>query len=168
MTMRRLLVAPVFAGALLVLVSCSNPFAPTTTSDEAAAAVEPEVKTAVEAFLGKYNAHEAEGAGEYLADDAGFQWIEDGRTVYDTRAAAIAGLTSFFSGFGSSRLEAYDIKVVMLADEAAVASFRYAQTISAGGQAALKGEGAMTMSMTQRDGAWKILVAHKSASAFPR
>jgi hypothetical protein len=168
MKMRRLLIAPALAGILLVATSCSNPFAPATTSEEAAATVAPEVKTAVEEFLGKYNAHEAEGAGEYLADDPGFQWLEDGRTVYETRAAAIAGLASFFSGFSGSRLEAYDIKVVMLADEAAVATFRYAQTISAGGQAALKGEGTMALSMTQRDGSWKILVAHKSASAFPR
>jgi ketosteroid isomerase-like protein len=168
MNMRRLLIAPALAGILLVSVSCSNPFAPTTTSEEAAATVAPEVKTAVEEFLAKYNAHDAEGAAEYIADDAGFQWIEDGRTVYETRAAAIAGLTSFFSGFGGSRLEAYDIKIVMLADEAAVASFRYAQTISAGGQASLKGEGAMTLGLTQRDGSWKILVAHKSAAGFPR
>jgi hypothetical protein len=75
MKMRRFLIAPALAGILLVSTSCSNPFAPTATSEEAAATVAPEVKTAVEEFLGKYNAHEAEGAGEYLADDPGFQWL---------------------------------------------------------------------------------------------
>jgi len=168
MNMRRLLIAPAVAGALLVLVSCSNPFAPTTTPEEAAATVAPEVKTAVEEFVGKYNAHDAEGAAEYLIEDPGFQWIEDGRTIYETRAAAIAGLTSFFLGFSGARLEAYDVKVVMQADEAATASFKYTQTISAGGQAALKAEGVMTLAMTQRDGSWKILVAHKGPGGFPR
>lgn len=168
MKMRRLFVAPILAGIMLVSVSCSNPFQSTTTPEEAAATVAPEVKTAVDEYLAKINAHDAEGAGEYLAEDASFQWIEDGRTVYETRAAAIAGLTNFFSGFGASRLEAYDVKIAMLADEAAVASFRYSQTISAGGQAALKSEGVMTLALTRRDGSWKILVANRSANGFPR
>jgi hypothetical protein len=168
MMMRRLALAPLFAGVLLVSVSCSNPFAPTTTPEEQAATVAPEVKTAVEEFLAKVNAHDAEGAGEFLADDTSFQWIENGRTVYETRAAAIAGLSSFFAGFNASRLEAYDVKIAMLAEEAAVASFRYSHTIAAGGQAALKSEGVMTLALSQRDGAWKIVVANKAAEGFPR
>jgi ketosteroid isomerase-like protein len=168
MNMRRLILAPIFVGVLLVTVSCSNPFQPTTTPEEQAATVAPEVKTAVEEFLAKINAHDADGAGEFLADDASFQWIEDGRTVYETRAAAIAGLGSFFSGFNASRLEAYDVKIAMLAEEAAIASFRFSHTISAGGQAALKSEGIMTLALSQRDGSWKIVVANKSASGFPR
>ena len=168
MKMRRFLVAPVLAGVLLVTVSCSNPFAPTTTSQEVAATVAPEVKTAVEEYLAKVNGHDAEGAGEYYADDVGFQWVEDGRMVYETKAAAIAGLTAFLSGFNSSRLEAYDLKIVMQTEDAAVASFRYSQTISSGGQAAMKGEGVMSLALTRASGDWKILVAHKSSNGFPR
>jgi uncharacterized protein (TIGR02246 family) len=167
MKMRRLVLAPALAGVLLVSVSCSNPFAPTSTSTDTTA-VAPEVKTAVEEYLAKWNAHDAAGAGEYLSDDANFQWAEDGRVVYETRTAAIAGLENFFAGFGESRIEAYDVKVAMLDDDAAAVSFKYTQTIAANGQASLKLEGAMTLALTERDGSWKILAAHKSASGAPR
>jgi hypothetical protein len=167
MKMRRLIVAPLVAGVLLVAAACSNPFAP-TTSEETATTIAPEIKVRVEEYLSRMNAHEAIAVGEYFADDPGFQWIEDGRIVYETRAGAIAGLTAFFAGFGESRIEAYDIKVVTLSDEAAVATFKFTQTIAAGGQAALKADGVMSLSLTQRDGSWKILVGHKSSSGFPR
>jgi len=167
MKLRRLFLAPALAGVLLVSVSCSNPFAPTSTSTDTTA-IAPEVKTAVEEYLGKLNSHDAATAGEYLSDDPIFQWVEDGRVVYETRAAAITGLENFFSGFGESRIEAYDVKIAMLDDDAAVATFKYTQTIAANGQASLKLEGAMTLALTQRDGSWKILAAHKSASGAPR
>jgi hypothetical protein len=165
-TRRLIVVTSLAAGIFLVATACSNPFAPTTT-EEAATTVAPEVKTRVEEFLSRVNAHDATAAGEYFSADPGFQWVEDGRIVYETREAAVAGLTAFFAGFGESRLEGYDIKVVMLSDEAAVATFKVTQTIAASGQA-LKAEGAMSLALTQRDGSWKILVAHKSSSGFPR
>jgi hypothetical protein len=56
----------------------------------------------------------------------------------------------------------------MLDDDAAAVSFKYTQTIAANGQASLKLEGAMTLALTERDGSWKILAAHKSASGAPR
>jgi uncharacterized protein (TIGR02246 family) len=168
MNMRRLFVVPAVAGGLAVLAACSNPFAPTSTPAEQAAAIAPEVKTAVEGYIAKLNAHDATAAGDFYADDAAFQWVEDGRVVYETRTAAIAGLANFFAGFGETRFEAYDVNISMQADEAAVATFKYTQTIAANGQASLKIEGAMTLSLTQRDGAWKILVGHKSASGLPR
>ena len=65
------------------------------------------------------------GAGEFYADDPGFHWVEDGRTVYEKRAAAITGLTNFLAGFSESRFEVYDIKVVMLDDESAIATFKF-------------------------------------------
>jgi hypothetical protein len=55
----------------------------------------------------------------------------------------------------------------MLNDDAAVATFKFTQTIAANGQAALKMEGTMTLAMTDRDGDWKIVVGHRSASTFP-
>ncbi len=168
MTMRRLLVAPVILGLLAVLVACSNPFAPTATPSEQAAALAPEVKTAVEGYLTKLNERDATAAGEFYADDAGFHWVEDGRLVYETRTAAIAGLANFFAGFGGSRIEAYDLKISMLSEGAAVATFKYTQTIAAAGPASLKADGAMTLALTQNDGSWKILAGHKSASGFAR
>lgn len=165
MKMRRLIVAPVIAAILALLIACSNPFAPTATSTDAAL-VSPEIKPAIEEFLGKLNAHDAAGAGEYFADDPGFQWIENGRVVYEARTAAISGLEAFFAGFGESRIEAYDVKIAMLDDDGAVAAFKFTQTIAANGQASLKLEGTMTLAMTQRSGSWKILIAHKSANAF--
>jgi ketosteroid isomerase-like protein len=168
MTMRRLLVAPVIAGVLALSVACSNPFSTTTTSTDTTAALAPEVKVAVEGYLSKFNEHDATAVGEFYADDAAFQWVEDGRVVYETRTAAIAGLANFFAGFGGSRLEAYDVKIAMLSEGAAVATFKYTQTIAAAGPAALKAEGAMTLSLTQSDGSWKIMVGHKSANGFAR
>ncbi len=169
MKMRRLLVAPVVAGVLAVLVACSNPFSTTTSSTDTAAALAPEVKGAVEGYLSKLNEHDAAGAGEFYADDAAFQWVEDGRVVYETRTAAVAGLANFFAGFGGSRLEAYDVKISMLSEGAAVATFKYTQTIAAtAGPASLKADGAMTLSLTQSDGSWKILVGHRSANGFAR
>lgn len=167
MTLRRLLITPVLAGVLLVSMSCSNPFAPTSTSTDTTE-IAPEVKTAVEGFLQKWNEHNASEAGEYLSADPDFQWAEDGRVVYETRTAAITGLENFFSGFGESRLEAYDVKIAMLDDNAAVVSFKYTQTIAANGQASLKSDGAMTLALTERDGSWKILAGHKSTFGIPR
>jgi uncharacterized protein (TIGR02246 family) len=167
MTLHRLLVTPALAGVLLVSMSCSNPFAPTSTSTDTAE-IAPEVKTAVEEYIAKWNAHDAAGAGEYLSDDPNFQWVEDGRVVYETRTAAITGLENFFSGFGESRIEAYDVKIAMLDEDAAVVTLKYTQTIAASGQASLKAEGAMTLALTERDGSWKILGVHKSANGFPR
>jgi uncharacterized protein (TIGR02246 family) len=167
MKMRRFLVAPALAGVLLLSVSCSNPFETTSTKSETAT-VAPEVQTAVEAFLAKLNEHDANGAGEFLSEDPNFQWVEDGRVVYESRTAAVAGFQNFFAGFGATRIEAYDVKVAMLDDGAAVATFRYTQTIAASGQASLKAEGAMTLALTEADGSWKVLAGHKSASGFPR
>ena len=168
MTMRRLLVAPLVLGLLAVLVACSNPFAPTATPSEQAAALAPEVKSTVEGYLTKLNERDATAAGEFYADDASFLWVEDGRIVYETRTAAIAGLANFFAGFGGSRLEAYDLKISMLSEGAAVATFKFTQTIAAAGPASLKADGAMTLALTQNDGSWKILAVHKSASGFAR
>lgn len=166
MKMRRVSVAPVIAGLLLLLAACTNPFAPSSSSPEAIA-LAPEVKSAVEQFVAKYNAHDAVGAGELFLEDPGFHWVEDGRILYDTRTAAIAGLTNFLAGFNASRIEAIDVKVAMQTEDSAVASFRFTQTIAANGQASLKVDGVMTFALANRDG-WKIIAAHKSASSLPR
>ena len=167
MKLRRLFIAPAIAGVLLLTVSCSNPFAPTSTTSDSSAA-SPEVKTAVEEFIAKLNNHSASETGDYLSDDPNFQWVEDGKVVYETRTAAIAGLENFFSGFGESHIDAYNIKIAALSDNAAVATFHYTQTIAANGAASLKVEGAMTVALTDRDGSWKLLAVHKSASGAPR
>lgn len=164
--MRRVFIAPVAAGLLVLLAACTNPFAPSSTGSQAIA-LAPEVKSAVEQFIAKYNAHDAIGAGELFLEDPGFHWVEDGRTLYDTRTAAISGLTNFLAGFNASRLEAVEVKIAMLTEDSAVATFKFAQTIAANGQASLRVDGVITFSLANRDG-WKIVAVHKSAEAFPR
>ncbi len=166
MTMRRF--APLLVAALFLTVAgCTNPFSSTQSSSTAAPEEAPEVKAAIEQFVAKYNSHDADGVAEFYADDANFRWIEDGRVVYEGRTAAVTGLTSFFAGFGDSRLDAYDIKVSMLTDESAVASFKFSQVVAANGQASLKFEGTMSLAMSDRDGGWKIVVGHKSSNGGP-
>jgi uncharacterized protein (TIGR02246 family) len=166
MLSRSLITVPVLAGLLLLTVSCSNPFAPTTPGSENTT-VAPEVKASVEQYAAKVNAHDATGAGEFYADDQGFHWVEGGRTVYQNRGEAITGLTNFLAGFSDSRFEVYDIKVVMLDEESAIVTTKFSQTVAANGQASLKFEGAMTLGMAKRDDTWKIVAGHKSASVFP-
>lgn len=165
MKLRQLFFSPVIGG-LFFLTACSNPFAP-TSSTSSTPEVSPEVKAAVAQYVAKVNAHDAPGAGELYADEQGFHWIENGEVTYETRTAAVAGLVNFFGGFPESHFEAYDVKISMLTDESAVATFKYTQTIAANGQASLKFEGTMTLTMALRDGDWKIVVGHRSASTFP-
>ena len=142
--------------------SCTNPFAPSTTETQQET-VAPEVKTTIEQYVAKVNAHDAAGAGEFYAEDQGFHWVDNGRLVYENRAAAIAGMSNYLSGFPESRFDAYDIRVTMLDDSAAVATFKYTQTIAANGQASLKLEGIMTLGLAKRDDTWKIVTGHKSS-----
>jgi ketosteroid isomerase-like protein len=166
MKMRRF-AAPLVAALLLTLGACTNPFAPTSSGGSSAPAEAPEIKQAIEQFVTKYNAHDASGLGDYFADDTNFRWIEDGHVVYESRTAAVTGFTNFFGGFGESHLDAYDVKVSMLASDAAVASFRFNQVVAANGQASMKFEGTMSLAMSDRDGGWKIVVGHKSSSGTP-
>ncbi len=165
MTLRHLFLTPVIGG-LLLLTACENPFAP-TAGVSSAPQVSPEVKSAIEQYVAKINAHDATGAGEFYADEQDFHWIENGRVEYETRTAAITGLTNFFGGFPESHFEAYEVKVSMLSDDAAVATFKFTQTVAANGQASLKFEGTMTLAMADREGDWKIIVGHRSAATFP-
>jgi hypothetical protein len=168
MKMRRLFVVPVAAALLIAPVACTNPFSATSTSTSSTAIeVSPEVKTTVDNFIAKFNEHDAAAAGEFFSDDPNFYWIEDGRVVYETKTAVVTGLTNFIAGFGASRLEAYDVKVTMLDDDAAVASFKFTQTIAANDQSSIRVDGMMTMALTQKDGSWKIAGAHKSANGGP-
>lgn len=166
MKMRRVLIAPAVAGLMLLLSACTNPFAPSSTTTDAIA-LAPEVKSAVDQFVAKYNAHDAVGAGELFLEDPGFHWVEDGRLVYDTRQAAITGLANFLAGFNASHIEAFDVKVAMLSEDSAVATFRFTQTIAANNQAALRFDGTMSFAIANRDG-WRIVAAHKSAASLPR
>lgn len=165
--MRRASIVPVAAGFLVLLAACTNPFAPSSSTGSQAIALAPEVKSAVEQFVAKYNAHDAIGAGELFLEDPGFHWVEDGRTLYDTRTAAISGLTNFLAGFNASRLEAVEVKIAMQTEDSATATFRFTQTIAANGQASLRVDGVITFSLANRDG-WKIIAVHKSSEAFPR
>jgi uncharacterized protein (TIGR02246 family) len=165
MKLRHLLLLPVIGG-LLFLSACSNPFA-STTGGSSAPSAPPEIKAAIDQYVAKINAHDAAGAGEFYEDDPGFHWVENGQVTYETKLAAVTALTNFFSGFPESHFEAYEVKISMLADDAAVATFKFTQTIAANGQAALKMDGTMTLSMTDRDGDWKIVVGHRSAATFP-
>lgn len=165
MKFRHLLLIPVIGGSLM-LAACENPFAPTGSSSKVPE-VAPEAKAAIEQYVAKVNAHDATGAGELLADGPGFLWIENGEVVYETRTAAVAALTNYFAGFPESHFEAYDMRISMLTGEAATAVFRYTQTVAANGQASLKFEGTMSLTLAERDGEWKIVVGHRSASKFP-
>jgi len=165
MKFRHLLLMPVIGGFLL-LSACSNPFAPATNGTSSPPAP-PEIKAAIDQYVAKINAHDAPGAGEFYEDDPGFHWVENGQIEYETKTAAIAALANFFGGFPESHFEAYEVKISMLSDDAAVATFKFTQTIAANGQSALKLDGTMTLSMTDRDGDWKIVVGHRSASTFP-
>lgn len=165
MKFRHLMLIPVIGGSLL-LAACENPFAPTGSNSDVPE-VAPEARAAIEQYVAKVNAHDAPGAGELLADGPGFVWIENGEVVYETKTAAVAALTNYFAGFPESHFEAYDMKISMLTDESAIAIFRYSQTVAANGQASLKFEGTMTLTLAERDGDWKIVVGHRSASKFP-
>jgi len=165
MKLRHLMLIPVIGGSLL-LAACENPFAP-TGSTSSVPEVAPEAKAAIEQYVAKVNAHDAPGAGELLADGPGFIWIENGEVLYETKTAAVTALTNYFAGFPESHFEAYDMKISMLTDESAVATFRYSQTVAANGQASIKFEGTMTLTLAERDGDWKIVVGHRSASKFP-
>ena len=165
MKFRHLMLIPVIGGSLL-LAACENPFAP-TGSTSSVPEVAPEAKAAIEQYVAKVNAHDAPGAGELLADGPGFIWIENGEVVYETKTAAVTALTNYFAGFPESHFEAYDMKISMLTDESAVATFRYSQTVAANGQFSMKFEGTMTLTLAERDGDWKIVVGHRSASKFP-
>ena len=162
MQSRRLFLVPALVGLVLMTASCTNPFAPATTETQQET-VAPEVKTAIEQYVGKVNAHDAVGAGEFYAEDQGFNWVDNGRVVYENRATAIAGMSNYLAGFPESRFDAYDIRVTMLSEDAAVATFKYTQTIAANGQASLKIEGIMTLGLTKRDDTWKIVMGHKSS-----
>lgn len=164
--MRRFTI-PLVTFAMLALAGCTNPFAPSQTSSQAPEEA-PEVKAAIDQFVERYNARDGAGVGVHYADDANFRWIEDGRIVYESKTAAVTGLTNFFAGFGASRLDAYDVKISMLTDESAVATFRFNQVVAANGQASLKFEGTMSLAMSDRDGGWKIVVGHKSSNGIPR
>lgn len=165
MRLGRLLLIPVI-GASLLLAGCENPFAPTGSASDVPE-VAPEAKAAVEQYVAKVNAHDAAGAGELYADDPGFIWIENGEVAFETKTAAISALTNYFAGFPESHFEAYDLKIAMLTDESAIATFRYTQAVAANGQSSLKFEGTMTLALAERDGDWKIVVGHRSASKFP-
>jgi len=162
---RRLFLAPVFAGLLLVTASCTNPFAPSST-ETPETTIAPEVKTTVEQYVAKVNARDAAGAGEFYVDEPGFLWIDDGRVVYENRTAAITGMANFLAGFSESRFDVYDIRVSMLGEDAAVATFKFTQTVAANAQASLKLEGMMTLAMAKRDSVWKIVVGHKSGNSL--
>lgn len=165
MKLRHLFLTPVIGGFLL-LAACSNPF--TQTSGESSTPeVSPEVKAAIEQYVAKVNAHDAEGAGDLYSDEQDFHWIENGRVEYETRTAAITGLTNFFGGFPESHFEAYEVKVAMLSDDSAIATFKFTQTVASNGQASLKFEGTMTLAMADRGDGWKIVVGHRSAATFP-
>ena len=165
MNSRHLFLTSVIGGFLL-LAACSNPFAP-TSGESSTPEVSPEVKAAIEQYVAKVNAHDAEGAGDLYSDEQDFQWIVNGRVEYETRTAAITGLTNFFGGFPESHFEAYEVKVSMLSDESAIATFKFTQTVAANGQASLKSEGIMTLALADRGDGWKIVVGHRSAATFP-
>jgi len=166
MKLRSVFFAPAVAGLMLLLSACTNPFAPSSTTTDAIA-LAPEVKSAVDQFIAKYNAHDAVGAGELFLEDPSFHWVEDGRMVYDSRQAAITGLGNFLAGFNASHIEAFEVKIAMLTEDSAFASFRFTHTIAANGQAALRYDGVMSLAIANRDG-WKIVAAHKSAASLPR
>lgn len=165
MNFRQLLFVPVLGG-FLFLSACENPFS-STPSGSSTHAAPPGIKAAIDQYVAKMNAHDASGAGELYSDDQGFEWVENGQLVFETKTAATAALSNFFAGFPETRFEAYEVKISMLNDDAAVATFKFTETIAANGQSALKMEGTMTLSMTDRDGDWKILVGHRSATTFP-
>lgn len=165
MKLRHLMLIPLMGGSLL-LAACENPFAPTGSSSKVLE-VAPEAKAAIEQYVAKVNAHDATGAGKLLADGPGFIWIENGEVVYETTTAAVAALTNYFSGFPESRFDAYDMRITMLSDSSATAVFRYTQTVAANQQASLKFEGTMSLTLAVRDGEWKIILGHRSASKFP-
>jgi hypothetical protein len=159
------MLVPLMAGALF-LTACENPFAPTGSGSQVPE-VAPEAKATIEQYVAKVNAHDAAGAGELLAEGPGFIWIENGEVVYETRTAAVSALTNYFAGFPESHFEAYDMRISMLTDGSALAVFRYTQTVAANGQSSLKFEGTMSLTLAQRDGGWKIIAGHRSASKFP-
>ena len=165
MKLRHLFLTPVIGG-LLLLTACSNPFLP-TSGQSSTPEVSPEVKAAIEQYVAKVNAHDAEGAGNLYSDQQDFQWIVNGRVEYETRTAAITGLANFFGGFPESHFEAYEVKISMLSDESAIATFKFTQTVAANGQASLKLEGIMTLALADRGDGWKIVVGHRSANTFP-
>ena len=157
----------VIAASLLVLAAC-NPFPSSTSSSSGGNVDTGEVRSAVENYAARFNAHDAPGAAAIYADDPAFHWVESGRLGYATRDAAVKGLSDFLSGFPESRLEFHNIRVDAVADSTAVATVDFRQTVAANGQTALAFEGVMTLTMVKRDGAWKVIVGHSSTGQLPR
>lgn len=163
--MKSSIVRAAVVASLLVLAAC-NPFpAPTTPASNVDTS---EVRSAVENYAAKFNAHDAAGAAAIYADDPAFHWVESGRLSYATRDAAVKGLSDFLSGFPESRLEFHNIRVDAVGDGTAVATVDFRQTVAANGQTALAFEGIMTLTMIKRDGTWKVIVGHSSTGQLPR
>ena len=167
MPMTHSIVKAVAVVSLMALAAC-NPF-PTTSTTPAGASIDTgEVRSAVEGYAAKFNAHDASGAAAIYSDDPAFHWVESGRLSYATRDAAVKGLSDFLAGFPESRLEFHNIRVDAVGDGVAVATVDFRQTVAANGQTALAYEGTMTMTMVKRDGAWKVIVGHSSTGQLPR
>jgi len=164
--MRFSFVKTVAISSLLALAAC-NPF-PSAPPSAGGNVDTSEVRSAVEAYAAKFNAHDAAGAAALYADDAAFHWVESGRLSYATREAAVKGLGDFLVGFPESRLEFHNIRVDAVGDGTAVATVDFRQTVAANGQTALAFEGIMTMTMVKRDGNWKVIVGHSSTGQLPR
>lgn len=152
--------------SFLMLAAC-NPF-PVPSTTPGGNVDTSEVRSAVEAYAVKFNAHDASGAAAIYADDPAFHWVESGRLGYATRDAAAKGLADFLAGFPESRLEFHNIRVDAVGDGTAVATVDFRQTVAANGQTALAFEGIMTLTMVKRDGDWKVIVGHSSTGQLPR
>ena len=155
------------SSSILALAAC-NPFPTTSTTTSGTTVDTGEVRSAVEGYAARFNAHDAAGAGAIYADDPAFHWVEGGRLDYATRDAAVKGLSDFLAGFPESRLEFHNIRVDAVGDGTAVATVDFRQTVAANGQTALAFEGIMTLTMVKRGGAWKIVVGHSSTGQLPR
>ncbi len=161
------LIKAVTVSSLLALAAC-NPFPSTSTTTTGATVDTGEVRSAVEGYAAKFNAHDAAGAAAIYVEDPAFHWVESGRLSYATRDAAVKGLSDFLTGFPESRLEFHNIRVDAVGDGVAVATVDFRQTVAANGQTALAFEGIMTLTMVKRDGVWKVVVGHSSTGQLPR
>lgn len=131
----------------LLLVACSE-----TRTNTAA-----EAQAAFEAYVDALNKGNIDTAAQIYDLSPGFHWIERGGIQYDTGAAAAASLKSLSENGGSSKMTLDNLKVVKLAEDAALVSSHFNFVMfSKTGEEQFSFDGWMTVGMAKRNSGWKI------------
>lgn len=141
--MRKIILVPIS----LILAACSE--AKTNTLVES--------QVAFETYIEALNEGDVEKAAQIYDLSPGFHWIERGGIQYDTGAAAADSLKSLSQNGGSSKMTLDNLRVVKLAENAALISTHFDFVmLSDVGEEQFSFDGWMTVGMAKRDSGWKI------------